>query len=336
MKIWKKQLPALRWCGSSSSRHSRISPCALLLLSYLAACTAAEQRNIEQDLGANPPTGGAPEAGGGGSGGVGGAGGAGGASGAGGDSVGDQSLIDQGAGRDQRSADDRSVADSGRVGEQGINEMGPDEMGTSDDLGGDLNLPPGECVGPAPAGERTSEVPIAGEPVPDPTLVGSTPPLFRLEERLPNACGFGENYGIDSFRGEVTFVALLSATCGYCLTQLQRLEQLRLELSLEGHRMNWVLINYSTTADAVQNFIDRSGAFHILQDTIEINAWEALAGDKDDFYLYNRDGTLGAFLNDTESELESGLSWLYLSDPVGYENLRRAILDVLEAQPPRE
>ena len=246
--------------------------------------------------------------------------------------------------------DQRPLSDQGTAGDQGEGDSAvAGEMGAATDLGdpldgstradargeGEDEGPSPECIGPTPEGALRSDGPVAGEPVEDPTAVGSFPPAFRLEERQPRACGAGEHYGLDSFRGRPTFVALLSATCGYCLSQLGRLEQLRLELSLAGHELNWVLINYAPTELAVANYLERSSMFHILQDTIEINAWEALNGDKDDFYLYNEDGSLGAFLDDTAAQLESGTSWLYLSDPVGYENLRAAILEHLAAQPGR-
>lgn len=60
--------------------------------------------------------------------------------------------------------------------------------------------------------------------------------------------------------------------------------------------------------------------FPILQDTEEVGAWSLLGGGKDDFYLYNSDGTLAVYLK-ARGKINTNLS-----TPQGYANIIDTLL----------
>ncbi len=61
-------------------------------------------------------------------------------------------------------------------------------------------------------------------------------------------------------------------------------------------------------------------SFPILQDTEEVDAWSLLGGGKDDFFLYNSDGTLAVYLR------SGGKVSTKLSTPEGYANIRDTLM----------
>jgi hypothetical protein len=144
------------------------------------------------------------------------------------------------------------------------------------------------------------------------------------------------------FVGEVTFVVLLRSTCGYCHGQLEKLEQMRFELLLEGYTPHMIVINQKGTEEYINLLTSRS-RITILQDVEDVDAWLALSdvtlddmmmdvrtgGDKDDMYIYRSDGTLFRFLEDTDPNFS-----MNLSTDIGYQNLKSTLLDALtETQP---
>ena len=61
-------------------------------------------------------------------------------------------------------------------------------------------------------------------------------------------------------------------------------------------------------------------SYPVLQDTEEVDAWSLLGGGKDDFFLYNSDGTLGVYLP------SGGEVSTKLSTPEGYANIRDTLM----------
>jgi hypothetical protein len=155
------------------------------------------------------------------------------------------------------------------------------------------------------------------------TCEGAQAPTWELLDFQPQSCGFGQIYGLDRFEGNVTVAILWLATCSFCHAQLLKIEQMRLELALQGITPTFVGIASSGSnenATQQQLLIDR-GAIPFFQSTAEVNAWTMHDGDKDDLYIYAPDGTLDTFLDDDD---ESVL--FNLSTDEGYAYVRNAIV----------
>ena len=148
---------------------------------------------------------------------------------------------------------------------------------------------------------------------------GTAAPTRGFYDFQPQSCGYGEIYGLDRFRGTVTVVVLWSATCSFCQAQLSKIEEMRLELSLQGIEPHIVGVSLSTTADYQDRLTDR-GSVPLFQDTAEVNAWDMHAGDKDDMYIYAPDGTLDRFIDDGTNDIN-------LSTETGYAFVRDAITE---------
>ena len=77
--------------------------------------------------------------------------------------------------------------------------------------------------------------------------------------------------------------------------------------------MNIVAINMAGWAEN-QSALSDVCSFPILQDTEEVDAWSLLGGGKDDFFLYNSNGTLGVYLQSggkISTKLSSDLYFIY-------------------------
>lgn len=171
------------------------------------------------------------------------------------------------------------------------------------------------------------------------TCVGASAPNFKLLDVNPTSCGIGQYYGLEAFEGKVTFVVLLRSTCGYCMAQLEKLEQMRYEFLAMGLELHMVVINERGTQAQVNNLTERA-QIPIWQDVEEVMAWESLSspdpdndvarvgGDKDDMYIYDRQGNLWRFLDDDDLEHK-----LNLSDEEGYNYLKEALVDAINNAP---
>ncbi|MDP6945025.1 MAG: hypothetical protein QF464_12805, partial [Myxococcota bacterium] len=65
---------------------------------------------------------------------------------------------------------------------------------------------------------------------------------------------------------------------------------MRVELAVAGHEVNFVSINKHDGV-ATQEEMVKHCAFPQLQDTEELDIWGQMGGGKDDFYIYDADGT---------------------------------------------
>lgn len=177
---------------------------------------------------------------------------------------------------------------------------------------------PGECTGPT--SEAIADSASDGSTPDCPSCEGADIPSFTLEDVQPLSCGYGESYGLDVFEGQTLLVTLLSAGCSFCQQQVGYLEQMQIELSLEGHDVEMVAINLDSQAERSEMLTDRC-SFPVLQDTESDDVWGMYQGRKDDIYIYGADGTLHSFFRSGE-ELS-----LILSTEEGYANVRDALRD---------
>ena len=122
------------------------------------------------------------------------------------------------------------------------------------------------------------------------------------------------------------------------------MDQMLGELRAEGYEVEFITVNKINAAEegyqramvyqlSDENEIqyDESGepiyrcTYPLVQDIEEINAWELHAGKKDDFYIYGTDGLLARFLPSGTEDFSTRLS-----TEEGYNNLKNAIVEVLE------
>lgn len=180
------------------------------------------------------------------------------------------------------------------------------------------------CIGhtpQAPSTETPTTPPDCGRAAA--TCPGASMPTWQLKDFQPQSCGYNKTYGLNTFKGKVTLVVLLSAWCGFCRAQIERLEFLRNELDASGQSIHIIAINSADAETDKQAFVDRC-AFPLFQDTNETNAWKQHSGQKDDFYLYNTEGKLAAFFSFSNNDT------IDLSTPEGYNTIKRAVLKLME------
>lgn len=202
----------------------------------------------------------------------------------------------------------------------------------------DLPMPIEDCVGPENISDHVSvqATSTMSECI---TCEGSLAPDFKLRDFNPSSCGVGKYYGLDAFQGQVTFVVLLRSTCGYCMAQLEKLEQIRYELLVMGLNLNMLVINERGTQAQIVNLTQRA-QIPIFQDVDEVMAWEALSspdpnddslkvgGDKDDMYIYDSTGHLWRFLDDDDPSHK-----LNLSTDEGYNYLKEILIMAINEAP---
>ena len=101
------------------------------------------------------------------------------------------------------------------------------------------------------------------------------------------------------------------------------MDRMRVELAVEGHDdVVFTAINGSDAVDDQALLVARC-AFPLFQDLALVGAWSLHDGHKDDIYVYDREGRLAVYLG-RQGELETDLS-----TPIGYANLKAAILFAL-------
>ena len=183
--------------------------------------------------------------------------------------------------------------------------------------------PPLECRGPVP---QPGLMPAA---IPDGTCMtceNAPRPTWRLYDFQDDSCGFEDTYGLDSFDGRATLVALFNAGCGYCQGQAQNLDRMHRELRTMGIDAYFVAVNGSRYEPYQDRIIDRC-RLPFFQDTEEINAIEQMGGAIYDMFVYRPDGTLHVFLSGS-GEIDT-----YLSVDEGYANVREAVISASRGEP---
>lgn len=189
---------------------------------------------------------------------------------------------------------------------------------TTSDTSGDTTSDP-DCTGPQVG------LPMAGAEQPaTPTAPGSSWPHFELTDFQPNSCLFGETYSLESFKGRVTLLALMRSSCEICQGTMTYLEQMYVQLELEGYEVYFVAINQPGYESTQQEFIDRA-SFPLLQDTFEVQAWELLnqlepLQGTDDLYIYTADGVLSSYFSyaadNPTIKLETEAGWNNVYDAI--------------------
>ncbi len=101
------------------------------------------------------------------------------------------------------------------------------------------------------------------------------------------------------------------------------MERMRIELEAQGHHdVVFTAVNSTDAVEEQPQLIQRC-SFPLFQDLPEVDAWGLHDGHKDDIYVYDREGVLAVYLP-RGGELDTDLS-----TPVGYGNLKNAILFAL-------
>ncbi len=219
------------------------------------------------------------------------------------------------------------------------------DVGISDDaMVVDANYEPPTCRvdGPEPApfctGASQDEYycdAFGGEPIADPTAIGSTQPFWVLQDLQPQSCAFEQYYGLEGFHGTPTMVVLLWAGCGFCQAQTVKLQQMHYELQAMGVVVHIVIIDQSSENPPIDYLTDRCN-FPILQDESGVNAWSLQGGRKDDFYFYDSNGILKNFIPSTDDVALTSYEDPPMDPTSGYTNIKNTVLDLVEhdGEPP--
>jgi len=178
-----------------------------------------------------------------------------------------------------------------------------------------------DCTGP----QGLQPLPAQYQQPAQPTQPGSSWAYFELTDFQPQSCNFGQTYGLESFKGRVTLLALMRSSCMICQGTIEYLEQMQAQLELEGHEVWFVVINQPSYDASQQEFIDRV-SFPLLQDTLEVKAWdlfsqlEPLEGT-DDLFIYTAEGTLSSYFSYAADN-----PTIKLETQAGWDNVYDAIL----------
>ena len=147
----------------------------------------------------------------------------------------------------------------------------------------------------------------------------------------PMSCGYEQSYGLNSFEGHVTVVAMWQGWCGFCQSQALKMEQIRLELANDGMDVQFIGINGSGSADNDddrENLYQRCSfpLFQDVSDGVEPTVYNQHDASKDDIFIYDRNGILARPMK------KSGDLSINLATSDGYDNVKNAIIEVYEAQ----
>ncbi len=98
---------------------------------------------------------------------------------------------------------------------------------------------------------------------------------------------------------------------------------MRIEFEVAGIDVQFVSIN-KLDAVAQQGKLTAKCSFPLIQDLDTIDAYALLGGGKDDFFIYNADGTLAKYLP------IAGAVDVNLGTDEGYQSLKDQIMEVVE------
>ena len=150
--------------------------------------------------------------------------------------------------------------------------------------------------------------------------LGAPWPDWELPDFQPKSPKFNKTYGLEHFRGRVTFVALLATWCSYCQSQIEKMEEMKKEFEARRVKVNIIAVNIASGQTSQIEFASRC-SFPLFQDNEFENAFGRHEGRKDDYYIYNERGELFdyyAYQGKRESDLTT---------TEGYANIKQAILD---------
>ena len=99
------------------------------------------------------------------------------------------------------------------------------------------------------------------------------------------------------------------------------MERMRIELEDFGRSVQFVTVNKDDAAPWQEDLASRC-SFPLVQDLPEVGAWDLMDGNKDDIYIYDREGNLAVYLP-FHGAIETNLS-----TEEGYRNLLAAILSI--------
>ncbi|CAN2390888.1 Selenoprotein P, partial [Pristimantis euphronides] len=113
----------------------------------------------------------------------------------------------------------------------------------------------------------------------------------------PPSWSIGAEEPMGRFGGQVTVVALLQASCGFCLIQATGMGPLRDKLADRGlTNISYMIVNdQSTLSKHMFPELRRRAPAGIpvyQQSPNQVDVWEILDGNKDDFLIYDRCGRL--------------------------------------------
>jgi hypothetical protein len=100
---------------------------------------------------------------------------------------------------------------------------------------------------------------------------------------------------------------------------------MRIELEVAGHDVHFVSINKADGVPTQEEML-KFASFPQLQDTEELGIWDRMGGGKDDFYILDAEGKLQTYLQ------FYGAVGTTLSEPEDYQNVKNAILSVLDGK----
>uniref|UniRef100_A0A3Q3K960 Selenoprotein P N-terminal domain-containing protein n=1 Tax=Monopterus albus TaxID=43700 RepID=A0A3Q3K960_MONAL len=115
--------------------------------------------------------------------------------------------------------------------------------------------------------------------------------------QLPPAWNIGEVEPMKGTMGQVTVVALLQASCLFCLVQASRMDSLHQMMESQGLKnVAYMVINHQgEQAQLLHPMLAQRMSENITlykQDQQQVDVWKTLGGQKDDFLIYDRCGRL--------------------------------------------
>lgn len=159
-----------------------------------------------------------------------------------------------------------------------------------------------------------------GSEEPQPNEPGAAAPDWQLQDFQPLSERYQEVYGLESFRGSVTLIALYAGWCNTCQGAALTLNGLVKEWQAEGLNLRVLALNQANALHDQQALIDR-WEYPLFQDTEAVDAFGQHGGTKDDMFVYTAGGVLSAFLK-WGGELE-----VYPFSDAGRQNIENAILE---------
>ncbi|XP_023221607.1 uncharacterized protein LOC111623311 isoform X1 [Centruroides sculpturatus] len=103
---------------------------------------------------------------------------------------------------------------------------------------------------------------------------------------------------MDNSQGNITLIALLTASEPFCLQQAERLEALFQDLSSQGlTNITFLIINQkSLLADLMVDDLENKVSFPVYQDNDHDKIWKKLEGGNQDIYIYDKCGRLTYYI----------------------------------------